>query len=175
MFHSRFFLYAIFVLSTFGGCAAIPKNDIESQKLRFARPIDKVLDGQWEGTLKKREPLTSPDPTKPPVSDDVNLRVMVDGWTAKVFLLESGKWIEVMPDSFKIMRYSTNATAIAINASGDEQGGWVESWAILMTVKNDDEILTEWTRVVNNLGPAEPTVAQTFSMGAVGRMHRIEP
>lgn len=175
MFQSRFLLCAnaIFLLCAIGGCTTAPTSNIDSLKPRFTRQVDSILNGQWEGSLKKREPLTSPDLTKSPDADDLKLRVMLDGWNAKVFLFDDGEWREVMPNSFKVTRYSTNAIAIAIDSSGSEKGGWVESWAILMTVKNDDEILAEWTRVVNNLSIAAPNVAQTFSMGAVGTLHRM--
>lgn len=118
-FKLRFLLIAkaIFVLCFFGGCGATPTKDGDSQRPRFARPIETILDGRWEGTLKMRGPLTTPDTTKSPDAEDVQLRVIIDGMAAQIFLFDSGKWIEVMPGSFKVIRYRSNATAIAMNAS----------------------------------------------------------
>lgn len=176
IFNSKAFVFAVSTLlaNVLTGCASSTANLPEIPQKRFTRSIETLLDGQWEGRLRMREPFASPDLTKSPVSEDVSLRVVIDKGTPKVFVLDDGEWSEVMPNDLTIMRYRSNAIITGFQASGTENNGWVETWSILITVKNDDEVVAEWGRIVNNLNPSARSVSPTFSMGAVGQMYRVK-
>ena len=175
IFNSKAFVFAVTTVltSVLMGCASSTANLSEIPQKRFTRSIETLLDGQWEGRLRMREPFASPDLAKPPVSEDIVLRIVIGADTPKVFMLDDGKWSDVMPNDLTIMRYRSNAVITGFQASGAEHNGWVETWSILITVKNDDEVVAEWGRIVNNLNP-RAGVSPTFSMGAAGQMHRVK-
>lgn len=168
-----FFYIFLLLINTLTGCASSKGDLTEIPKGRFTGSFEKLLNGQWEGRLNRRKPFASPDLTKPPVAEDINLRVQIAEAT-KVFVQDDNEWVEVMANRLTTIRYGSNVTIIGFQADDSEKNRWVESWAILLTLKNDDEVAVEWVRMVNNLNANAPTVAPTFSMGAVGQMHRIK-
>ena len=139
---------------------------------RFKGSLDSVLEGTWEGFLERRLPLTPSAKNGPPDSTDVRIRLAIEHDTVKVYLKDSGHWIEAMPGKFTFTRVVTSASIIGMNSSEPVTSGWIESWAILVTAIDDDTLQAEWARVVNNLEPGSGGLA-TFSMAATGIMKRV--
>jgi hypothetical protein len=154
------------------GCATSSQPPVAPPAQRFTHPVESLLDGIWEGRLKLRQPLTATQKDKPPDASDLVLRVSLQGTVARVYLLDGGQWTEAMPGGFQVMRRGSNAIVSAISGNDADGKGWIESWSILLTVENDNAAVAEWTRAVNNLMPSSNALP-TFSMGAVGEVHRI--
>jgi len=141
---------------------------------RFKGSLDSVLDGTWEGFLARRQPLGPSAKGAPPDATDVRIRLAIDHGAVKVYLKDAGHWIEAMPGKFTLARIAVSASIIGMNSSEPESGGWIESWAILVTAIDDDTLQAEWTRVVNNIEPGSEGFP-TFSMAATGVMRRVSP
>jgi hypothetical protein len=141
-------------------------------KPRFTRALDTILNGEWEGSLAMRLPLSATSKRAPPDASDLVLRLVLNGKDAKVYIKDSDKWIEAMPGQFMLAGALTNGTIIGVTGKGPGPGSWIENWAILVTAADDDAMLTEWTRVVNNLEPGE-SVVPAFSMAAAGTLRRV--
>ena len=121
-----------------------------------------------------RLPLAATSKTAPPDSSDLHLRVVVQDQSAKVYLEQSGNWIEAMPGKFALAQVLTNAAIVGVNAEGPGPGSWIENWAVLVTAIDDNSLQTEWTRVVNNIEPSSKALP-TFSMAATGVLRRTSP
>ena len=139
---------------------------------RFKGSLESVLEGTWEGFLARRLPLTPSGKDAPPDSSDLRIRLAIQHETVKVYLKDSGHWIEVMPGKFTFTRIVTSASMIGMNSSEPPTSGWIESWAFLVTAIDDDTLHTEWTRVVNNFEPGSAGLP-TFSMAATGVLRRV--
>jgi hypothetical protein len=158
-----------FVLIT--GCTTLHPSTEPVPAVRFTRPIATLIDGQWQGDLKMRLPLTPTDKLNPADPSDLSLRLLIDGSMTKILIRDGAEWIEVMPGKLDIVRAYTNAVIVGSNSQGTDTEGWIESWALVLTLRDDDSMLVEWTRAVNNLDPG-PNALPTFSMGAVGILRR---
>lgn len=141
-------------------------------KPRFRQPLNSVLQGTWEGSLARRPPFDSSARNGPLVNSALELRILIEGPGVRVFLEDSGKWIEAMPGRFTLTRVLSSASIVAFNTKGDETGGWIENWSIAVTAINDDSLRAEWTRVVSNIDPT-PDALPTFSMAATGVLRRV--
>jgi len=154
--------------------AAVPREPAETApeatlRQRFRRPIETLFNGQWQGSLAMRQPLSATSRRAPPDPSDLVLKLVVEGTDVRVYLKEADKWIEAMPGQFVLLSAQTNATIVGIAA----EGSWIENWAILLTAENDDSAIAEWTRVVNNLEPG-PNLLPAFGMAARGTLRRSE-
>jgi hypothetical protein len=154
-------------------CAANPRvHDGAEAAARFTRPLATVLDGTWEGALAMRKPLTRTTRTAPPDRADLDIRLVIEAGSARVYLRQSGEWIEAMPGGFSLARSFTNAALSGINPPDPEPQGWIENWSILVTAIDDDSLRAEWSRVVNNLDSTAESLP-TFGMAASGILKRV--
>lgn len=139
---------------------------------RFKGSLDSVLEGTWEAFLEKRLPLAPSAKDGRPDPADLRVRLAIEHETVKVYLKDSGHWIEAMPGKFTFTRTVTSASIIGVNSSEPATSGWIENWAILLTAIDEDTLQAEWTRVVTNLAPGTDGLP-TFSMAATGVFKRV--
>lgn len=162
------------LLVLLSGCTtpSIERNKLHlegMQKNRFGRNIDGILIGQWEGSLTRRNPVSATSKYSPPDPSDLSFRLVIDDQSVRIYIKESDDWIEAMPGKFRAIATVTNATIIGTHTSATP--GWIENWAMLVTAEDNDTLIAEWSRVVNNLDPG-PRGLPAFSMAAVGKLRR---
>lgn len=152
------FTFRAFVLSlmliVLGACATVAPKIGKS---------DSRLDGWWDGTIKKTD--EGPD-------NDLQLRLAINGDQIRVWVVHSGQWIEAKPGSFRISRYMSNAVIYAMDSGEDDDGTWVESWGLLVTLRSPDELLITWSRLVNNIDAPLDHEFSKFSVQASGVLSR---
>jgi len=125
------------------------------------------LDGTWEGRLVS---IDGPGLSK---INSFVVRVVIDGTSARVFLLPaSGKVEEVMPGAFQVARLKSNAVVIALGSGTDEDGTWVETWDFALTQKDGSRLIANWVREVNNVDMPATTADSKFSVAATGELAR---
>jgi hypothetical protein len=114
------------------------------------------------GTLK--------DPSDP--KDPMQVRLDLDHVIPRMWSMQEGHWVEVKPGAFKIDRHQGNAMMYAIDSGGDQDGTWVETWALNMTLRSSQELLVEWTRVVSNVNLPSSSKDRSFSQHTSGVLTR---
>ena len=127
------------------------------------------LNGTWQGQLTPVEGdgLSQPGGPYPP------MRIVIQGDTARVIAQIPGQPDdEVRPGSFRVHRLGTNAVISSIAADTARPQGWVETWAFMVTLKDNDTLTVNFVRVVNNndFPPSDPT--GRFSMMLTGEFQR---
>lgn len=148
---------------------AAPSHPPPLAYTQLTHSADTVLDGQWLGRLEKRAPYASIDPD----ADPLDLRIDLHDTVAKIYSKENGQWQEVMPGRFKLTRHYASATMIGMAQSHPESPSWVETWTLLVAIKDDNTVLAEWARIVVNARGEGKQQVSPFSMGAVGTLTRV--
>jgi hypothetical protein len=147
-----------------------------------AGKFDPSFDGAWSGTVKLIDPNTyNPvpvvtDPSKP--WQDLELAIEIEGQTARVYVRNNDKLTEVKPGAFGAATHRTNAIVAASDSAlaPDQTAGWVETWNLTLTHKDDDALYVFWMRAANNyhLPAMSNESARFFAVGS-GELTRTEP
>jgi TonB family protein len=123
------------------------------------------LDGTWEGDLvflQEKEPLTR------------RYRITIQGSSVRVYGVYPQDVEEIKPGKFHIDRVMTNAAIYASDSAHDNEGTWVETQVLAVTLKNGTTLLTNFSRVVNNLDLPLASDHSKFTEAAVGEFNLIE-
>ncbi len=120
------------------------------------------FDGTWIGVLNIIEPeIYNPMPLPPETgsSRTIELAIEIDGTDARVFYNDEKGWKEVKSGAFTTVIHKTNAVVAAIdsNIARDSSIGWVETWNLTLTHKDDGSLYAYWVRAVNNYNVAAMT------------------
>jgi hypothetical protein len=136
-------------LVVLAGCASSPaptEADVASTGLR----------GAWEGVFA----ASTTDSDNRPVSFPVDMRLVVDGESARVFTRNSAThpWEEQgLPGPFEVRALGTNAIVFQ-NRAGRipvvNGGRWYETYLLVVTSASPDRLLVHWLRAVNNVDTA---------------------
>lgn len=122
------------------------------------------LAGEWRGVL---EPLHGN--YLDPRDWKLELKFLISGEQAHVYIRRGEDWQEVKPGKFRISRHKTNAIIHSI----DSGGGWVESWIFSISRYDQDSINVYGNRIINNFKqPAESTSAR-ITYAATARFKRV--
>jgi hypothetical protein len=159
LFHLLTFFAAILTLTA---CAIRPVTPGNSSASLLS--VNENINGNWEGILHlKRTP-----------AEDFGLRLSLETTGVKVFHRNSisGIWAEAMPGLFHISRQGSNAVIQATDSGNDEDGTWVETWALIVTSKSRDELQVEWVRLVNNINLPISRPGKVFSEHSTGNFRR---
>lgn len=157
---------AAFLVGSAMGCTSIPFNTIQSSSVVSTPTISfPELNGLWEGSLIA-------DASEAPLY----LRLYITDNNVKVWLVDSGEWVEAKPGIFQIHKLLCNAVIYSTDFGvGDvEDDVWVESWAILATLRTSNELLVTWSRMVNNVNMPIDEASSKFSSQLMGSMKRVE-
>jgi TonB family protein len=135
----------------------VPASDLVNQ-----------LDGTWEGdlmflqgaTLSQKEPVT------------VRYRLTVQGPIVHVYVVRPQDVKEIKPGKFHIDLFMTNAIIYATESGKDHEGTWVETWVFTLTQFDRDTLLTNFSRVVNNLDLPLTSDHSKFAKEAAGKLSR---
>lgn len=77
-----------------------------------------------------------------------------------------------MPGLFQISRRGSNAVIQATDSGNDEDGTWVETWALIVTSNSRDELQVEFVRLVNNIDWPISKPGKIFSEHSTGNFRR---
>jgi hypothetical protein len=125
------------------------------------------VDGTWEGTLGII--MGSRLLTK---GDTLPFRLIIKGRTAQVFV-GTDLTREVKPGKFKVEQLGPNAVIFANDSGQDNDGTWVETWVLVVTLKDSKTLITNYYRVVNNLDMPLSKSSSKFSQGYSGELKRM--
>jgi len=128
------------------GCASVPSQvTVETR--------GGVLAGTWEGSIV----ATTTDEKGAPISFPVSIKLTIDGQDAHIYVRNGngGIWLDQgQSDRFVLDARGTNAV-IYSNRAGrirtPDGSRWFETYLVAVTVKNADQLLVQWLRMVNNV------------------------
>jgi hypothetical protein len=123
------------------------------------------LDGTWEGEL------TSTGKDGKPAQ--AWRRIVISGDSAKVFIQRGGKTEEIKTNAFHVQRHLANAVVLSIDSAIDDEGLWIETWCFVVTLKDPNTLLTEFSRVVNNANLPLSVDHSKFTSTASGELRRM--
>lgn len=145
-----------------------------------AADFDQEFDGTWMGTIRVIDTsLYNPMELPPgPGEEPLELALEIEGDAARV-LINAGKgWTEVKPGAFSGTAHKTNAVIVAIDSYilDDESAGWVETWNLTLTHKDDKTLYVYWVRAVNNYSvPAMTNPYARFFVSGFGELAQSAP
>jgi hypothetical protein len=142
----------------------------------FTREIGS-FNGDWEGKLKV---VATSVPTDSVIHND-----HVAPYNAHLFkIIIRNKDVRVFADNdeikqghFGIYQHKANAVVCATNSGighyNKKDGAWVETWCFLLTQKDQNTLIGNFSRLVNHTDlPADDEYA-TFSINATGEFRRV--
>lgn len=146
-----------------------------------AANFDQNFDGTWIGVIRRID-MALYNPVEPTPETErlppIELAISVDS-TAVLVRFNSGKgWTDVKPGAFQIDSHKTNAVIYATTSwiSDDESMGWVETWNLTLSHKDDDTLYAYWVRAVNNYAmPAMSDPNARFAMIGHGELALSPP
>jgi hypothetical protein len=134
------------------------------------------LDGVWEGTLHFRASSFAfdeiPDAKLP---QDARLRIEIHGPVVNVILGDGDKSGDGSPGFFHIEQVKTNAIIFGTDYRQGDGPGWTESFAIIVTPKDDKTLLVSYSRLVNNSGFSGDEPNLKFATHVDGELTRVRP
>lgn len=135
-----------------------------------------ALDGTWSGTTKC---LYDPGLWEEDVCDSGWI-ITIDGSNAQIEMItksRSGKETHSRVDDRPIFvrRLETNAVLTTIDSGNDEDGHWVETWTLSVSLRDKDHLLVHWNRVVNNTDFPLDRKGSKFSIVQMGELVRSAP
>jgi hypothetical protein len=101
------------------------------------------------------------------------MRIEIHGVVVRVFAQDGSNFQEVMPGGFHIAPVQANAVIFATDFA--QQGGWVETWAFAVTLKDDHTLIAEYSRIVNNVGVPADQPESKFAARGTGEFKRAAP
>jgi hypothetical protein len=168
MKRSVFFAIAWLVISA----AAAPAWGAQGQPTTSTEIPSETLNGTWEGELS---PV---DYRNTGIADlsklaPARLQMIIKGSRARVQIKSNdGKLEEVKPGEFRVARRISNAAVIAIDSGEDDDGTWVETWLFAITAKDNDTLLVQLVRQVNNINLPVTVDYSKFACTWAGELKR---
>ncbi len=159
---------ALLVAASLAGCVSThPTPESRSERTVFS--------GIWEGSFSG----TTTDSHGSPVSFPVDLRLVFEGDTVRVFARsDSGEWQEQgVPGSFTMDVLGTNAVIYMLHAGRiptPHGSRWFETYLIASTAVNDTHMLVRWIRAVSNVDTSEDDPDHAGFSSGEGVLNRVE-
>ena len=134
------------------------------------------FDGVWEGALHFKESSFAfdvvPDGKSP---SDVKLRLEIHGPVVAIDFGDSDKSGEDTSGPFHIAQVKANAVIFGTRYLEGDGPGWTESWAIIITPRDDKTLLVSFSRLVSNTGFPDDKSNLKFSTHVDGELTRVGP
>jgi hypothetical protein len=151
-------LLAIFGLLLIGACAD-PVSAVPGES-------SSELNGSWAGSI----PIQQGDGK----GENLDLKLdLTQNDKVELWLIDAGNWVEAKPGKFRVSRHKSNAVIYATDSAENGDGTWVESWALVVTLRTPDELLVVWSRVVNNVHVPLTSEHSKFTSQAAGILKRV--
>jgi len=77
------------------------------------------------------------------------------------------------PGAFHLNANKSNSVIFSNDSGTDDDGTWVESWVFVVTLLDNNELLVEWTRMVNNLDMPRTAKSSKFVVHGSGTIQRV--
>ncbi len=130
--------------------------------------LDPSLDGVWQGTINfDKEAFLAK--TSTPDAGTV-FRIEIDDSVVHVFVQHNGSFEEAKPSRFHIAHVSVSAV---IYATDEDPGAWVESWAFVVTKKDANTLIVEYSRLVNNVEVPPNEDGSKFATRGAGELSKV--
>jgi hypothetical protein len=124
------------------------------------------LSGSWKGSIPIHDGAGE--------GENLDLKLeLTKNDEVELWLINEGDWVEAKPGKFRISRHRSNAVIYATDSAEDDDGTWVETWVLVVTLRTPDELLVVWSRVVNNLDVPLTSEHSKFSSQAAGILKRV--
>ena len=104
--------------------------------------------GDWRGTLVPAKAPDSADDLE--WRDPHRFRLVISESSSHVYVWDTETWREVKPGTFGITALDTSAVITSITSGTDEDGVWVETWSLALTVIDSKRVRAMFQRQVNN-------------------------
>ena len=132
------------------------------------------LDGVWEGTLHFQKSSFAfdhiPDAKSP---QNARLRIEIHGPVVNLILGGGGN--SGSPGFFHIEQVKTNAIIFGTDYRQGDGPGWTESFAVIVTPKDDKMLLVSFSRLVNNSGSGKAGDNIKFETHVDSELTRVGP
>ena len=127
------------------------------------------FDGSWEGDLifLQGATLSQKDQTT------VRYRISIQDMKIRAFVVLPEDVKEIKPSKFRVDFLMTNAVVYAMESGHDNEGTWVETWVFTLTQIDKDTVLTNFSRMVNNLDLPLTSDHSKFAKEAAGKLRRL--
>ena len=153
----------------------------EQQTETAVQPEAQVtFDGTWQGDIRfDKEGLLSQWGTS---AIGETIKIDIHDAAVRVYLKspndETGVFEEFMPGAFHIAPVMSNAVIFGTHYSRPKEAGgiyWIETWTLIVAFKDNDTLLVNYARVVNNVGMPLDQEGSKFAIRGVGEFKRIAP
>lgn len=124
---------------------------------------DARLNGVWQGKIAIDNAREEALECRLNIADD----------KASVWIAMQGQWREAKSGTFHLNAHKSNAVIFSNDSGTDTDGAWVESWVFVVTLSDNDELLVEWSRVVNNLDMPKSVKGSKFTVHGSGTVRRL--
>ncbi len=132
------------------------------------------FDGVWEGALNFKEASFAFDPIPDAKSaKDVKLRIEIHGPVVAIGFGDTGKSEDESAGSFHIAQVKANAVIFGTRTVPGDGPGWTESWAIIITPRDDKTLLVSFSRLVSNSGFPDDKMNVKFATHIDGELTRV--
>lgn len=131
-----------------------------------------VLYGRWEGTIEYKYHENTE--LKKTYTNDLSIEVTPTG-ISLFDKNEKGDWIKASPkfiNSFKFLMEKNTLSGYFLNSGTDEDGLWVESQSIYITLKDENTVLFYAIRAVNNTGIVNSKPGTKWMRVSLGELKR---
>ncbi len=126
-----------------------------------------TLDGTWEGSLTMVHGAGLRQQDSPPQT----WRLVINGDTARAFILRGGKVEEIKPGKFRLPRDRSNAVMTAVDSGRDTDGEWIETEAFELLFKSPGDVLVTFAGAVNNVSEPLDKPTSKFMTLRTGEFH----
>jgi hypothetical protein len=134
------------------------------------------FDGVWQGVIHfDKEAFLSKEGTP---ADGTTFRIEIHGPVVRVFYIEPtgpGELQEFMPGAFHIAPVISNAVIFGTHFAPPSSLYWVETWVFTTTLKDQNTLLVQYSRVVNNVGMPPDQDGSKFATRGYGEFKRVSP
>ncbi|HEV7921014.1 MAG TPA: hypothetical protein VGR02_09525 [Thermoanaerobaculia bacterium] len=143
----------------------INRAGMAPDQLRCAPRADADFTGEWSGALQWTK-------VSPGAGNGPELKVIINGGRAAVFIKRDGSWREVKPGKFLLTQVEQTAVLSAVDSGSDFDGVWIEAWTIHLLRLSADEAQLSYLRTVNNRDMPASLEWRTFTTIAEGHVRR---
>ncbi|HJW41318.1 MAG TPA: hypothetical protein VJ476_08830 [Rhizomicrobium sp.] len=134
------------------------------------------LDGAWEGSLHFQKSSFAFDKVADAESiHDVKLHIDIHGPVITLTFGDADKSDDGSPGVFHIAQVKTNAVIFGTRYLPGDGPGWTESWALIVTPRDDKTLLVSFSRLVSNSGFPDDKANIKFSTHVDGELTRVGP
>lgn len=132
--------------------------------------LDPSFDGVWQGVINFDKEAFLANTSTP--DSGTTFRIEIRDVLVRVFVQDNGVFNESKAGRFHIAPVSANAV---IFATDEDPGNWVETWAFVVTKKDANTLIVEYSRLVNNVATPLGEKESKFATRGAGEFSKVTP